>query len=261
MTEYTKTKMHAALALLGTLFALRPYVGDIQHVGFVFLDYHVSVLFALGTMAALLGVAVHCFALEMIRSRPLSLVERLGNLCFALAVLVLPGFVLGYGLTALGLSLAEYYHVPHLEWATPLASAGLIVVWLVLAVVLRRRLSHQDRKARFEELTDVEGAALRRAQEMYDQAHYDLCVIEVWRALEARLRRALLLRSVRGQFDDWNRLRDAAHEAGLLAKVPLTALDELRRHWQVAVSVEPLPRQSAEQALATARSILATIPL
>jgi hypothetical protein len=86
-------------------------------------------------------------------------------------------------------------------------------------------------------------------------------VIEVWRALEARLRRALLTRHVHGQFDDWNKLRDAAHASGLLAKVPLTALDELRRHWQTAVSVEPLPREAAAEALATAKTVLATIPL
>jgi hypothetical protein len=108
---------------------------------------------------------------------------------------------------------------------------------------------------------DAESTALRRAQEMFDQSHYDLSVIEIWRALEARLRRALLLKSVRGHFDDWNALRDAAHEAGVLAKVTLTSLDELRRHWQVAVSVEPLPRSAAEAALASARRILATIPL
>jgi hypothetical protein len=261
MADYTKTKMQAALALLATLFALRPFLDDIQHVGFSFMDYRVGLLHTLAGMAALLGVAVHCYALEMIRSRPFSLIERLGNSAFALAVLVLPSFGLGYGLTALGGVLAEYCGLPHLAWVTPASAAGLVALWLLLAGLIRRRLGHQDRKHQFDVLTDTESAALRRAQEMFDQAHYDLSVIEVWRALEARLRRALLLKSVHGPLDDWNRLRDAAHEAGLLAKVPLTALDELRRHWQTAVSVEPLPRPAAEAALLTARGILATIPL
>jgi hypothetical protein len=261
MADFIKTKLQAALALLGMLFALRPYLDDIQNVGFTFLDYRINLLHALAGMAVLLGVAVHGYAIEMIRSKPFSLIERLGNMAFALAVLVLPAFGLGYGLTALGVFLADYSNLPRLEWLTPLAMAGLLVTWLVLAVILRRRLGRQDRKAQFEMLTDTETLALRRAQEMFDHAHYDLCVIEIWRALEARLRRALLLKSVRGQFDDWNQLRDAAHQAGLLSKVPLTALDELRRHWQVAVSVEPLPRLAAESALVTARSILATIPL
>jgi hypothetical protein len=259
--DYTKTKLQAALALLATLFALRPFVDDLRHVGFDFLDFHVGLLPTLAGMAALLGVAVHCYALEMIRSRPFSLVERLGNSVFALAVLVLPSFGLGYALTVLGGVLAEQFRVPHLAWMTPASAVGLVAVWLLLAGLVRRRLAHQDRKHQFDQLTETESAALRRAQEMFDQGHYDLCVIEVWRALEARLRRALLLKSVRGQFGDWNGLRDAAYAAGVLAKVPLTALDELRQHWQVAVSVEPLPRPAAETALRTARDILATIPL
>jgi hypothetical protein len=261
MADFIKTKLQAALALLGMLFALRPYLDDIQNVGFMLLTYRLSLLHALAGMAVLLGVAVHCYAIEMIRSKPFSLVERLGNMAFALAVLVLPAFGLEYGLTALGAFLAEYSQVPNLEWLTPLAMVGLIAVWLLLAVFLRRRLSRQDRKAQFDLLTETETLALRRAQDMFDHGHYDLCVIEVWRALEARLRRALLLKSVRGHIDGWNELRDAAHAAGLLSKVPLTALDELRRHWQVAVSVEPLPRPAAEAALVTARTILATIPL
>src|SRR5439155_3047405 len=102
VADYTKTKMQAALALLATLFALRPFLDDIQHVGFSFMDYRVGLLHTLAGMAALLGVPVHCYALEMIRSRPFSLIQRLGNSAFALAVLVLPSFGLGYGLTALG---------------------------------------------------------------------------------------------------------------------------------------------------------------
>ena len=50
-------------------------------------------------------------------------------------------------------------------------------------------------------------------------------------------------------------------DAALFLKVPLTALDELRRYWQTAVSVEPLPRAEAAEALATAKTVLATIPL
>jgi hypothetical protein len=71
----------------------------------------------------------------------------------------------------------------------------------------------------------------------------------------------LLSRQIHGPFDDWNKLRDAAHGAGLLTKVPLTALDGLRQHWKTAVGVEPVTRESALDALGTTRTVLATIPL
>jgi hypothetical protein len=261
MADFIKTKLQAALALLGMVFALKPYVDDIQNVGFLVLDVRINLLHALAGMAGLLAVSVHCFALDMLRVRPFSMVERLGNLTFALAVLVLPAFGVSYGLTELGQYLAGRYDLPQLVWAAPAVAGGLVVGWLVLALLIRVRLSRQDRKHQFESLTETESAALRRAQEMFDHSPYDLSVIEVWRALEARLLRALLRRKVHGHYDDWSELRDAAHAAGLLAKVPLTTLDELRRHWQTAIGVEPLPRTDAADALATARTILSTVPL
>jgi hypothetical protein len=260
MSDFKRTKLGATLALLGTLFALHPYLTDLRDVGFRVTDVRIEVLHALAVMACLLAVAVHCFALEMVRERPFSLLERLGNSAFALAVLVLPSYGVAAMLAYAGTLLARQLDLPHLEWLTPAVAAGLLSLWLLFAVLIRRRLTRQDQKARFDHLADVETASLRRAQELFADDHYDLAVVEVWRALEARLRRALVARSVRGDLDDWNRLRDAAHQYGLLAKVPLTQLDELRRHWQVAVSTEPLPRQAAEAALATARDVLATIP-
>jgi hypothetical protein len=261
MAEFIKTKLQAALALLGMLFALRPFVDQIQDFGFLVLDVHVSLLHALAGMAILLAVAVHCFAFDMLRARPFSLIERLGNTAFALAILTLPTFGLGYGLTELGWFVANRFGLPQLAWATPAIAGSLVVFWLALAFLIRRRLGRQDRSHQFDTLTETESVALKRAQEMFDQGHYDLSVIEIWRGLEARLRRALLTRKVNGPFDDWNKLRDAANAAGLLQKVPLTVLDELRQHWQTAVGVEPLPRSDATDALASARSVLATIPL
>src|SRR6516165_6853741 len=101
------------------LFALKQFIDDIQNIGFIVLDVRVSLLHALAGMAVLLAVAVHCFALDMLRARPFSLVERLGNTAFGLAILTLPTFLLGYGLAELGRFLAIRYNLPQLEWATP----------------------------------------------------------------------------------------------------------------------------------------------
>jgi hypothetical protein len=260
MADYVKTKMQATLALLGAIFALKPFLEDIKGIGFVYLDVSITLVHALSVMAVLLVVAIHCYALDMIRERPFSLVERLGNSSFAFAVLVLPIFGSGYGLTGLSAALAEQYQIPHLAWSGPAAAITVLAGWLLLAVLLRRRLSRQGQQAEFQRLVTAETAALQRAQEMFHHEHYDLSVIELWRAIEARLRRSLLVKSLRGPFDDWNSLREAAHEAGVLSKVPLATLDELRRHWEVAVGVEPLPRQAAESALVSTRRVLSMIP-
>ena len=113
-------------------------------------------------MAGLLAVSIHCFALDMLRGRPFSLGERLGNTAFGLAILVLPTFVLGLGLTESGQFLADYYGLQQLAWAAPAIAAGLIVGWLVLAILIRLRLGRQDRSHQFNSLTETESAALKR---------------------------------------------------------------------------------------------------
>ena len=102
----------------------------------------------------------------------------------------------------------------------------LVIVWLALALLLRGRLTRQDRKHQFDSLTETESGALKRAQEMFEHGHYDLSVIEVWRALEARLRRALLRRSVHGHYEDWSTLRDAVNQLNTRLE------DHLRSHQQ-----------------------------
>src|SRR4051812_15253627 len=155
MADFIKTKLQAALALLGMVFALKPYIDEVQNVGFQVLDVRVNLLHALASMAGLLAVSVHCFALDMLRARPFSLVERLGNFTFALAVLALPGFGLSWGLTELGQYLAGRYDLSQLAWAAPAVAGGLVVVWLMLAILIRVRISRQDRKHQFESLTET----------------------------------------------------------------------------------------------------------
>src|SRR5437763_13467169 len=143
MADFIKTKLQAALALLGMLFALRPFIDDIQNLGFVVLDVRISLLHVLAGMAGLLAVSVHCYALDMLRARPFSLVERLGNTTFALAVLTLPTFGLAWGLIELGQVMADRYALPQLVWTPPAVAGGLILVWLLLAILIRRRLGRQ----------------------------------------------------------------------------------------------------------------------
>ena len=61
--------------------------------------------------------------------------------------------------------------------------ASQLVAWRI-----RRRLGEQDRVAKMSQLANHEIESLKRAKELFDNQHYDLSVVESWRALEARLR-------------------------------------------------------------------------
>jgi hypothetical protein len=261
MTEFTKTKIHFALALLGSLFALHPYLEKFDEAGFWYLGYFLKVSYAYLLLAGLLAFCVYCFGLTLVSERPHSWLERLGNYSYGLAVMVLPF----YGGLYLASLLSDRLGQSHLQWAAPGVALGLGVLWFVLsqvfAFLFRGRLGRQDDQKKVEELARQEVAALGHAQELLASEHYDLAVIEGWRALEARLRRGLLNRGVVRRATTPDAVIHTTKKAGLLRAPEFTLLQDVKRHWDIAISTEPLGRDAATTALNSIRHILSTIPL
>jgi hypothetical protein len=271
MTDFTRTKMHFALALLGTLFAVHPFIEKMEQVGFDYLSYALKMFYAYGLTAALLAVAIYCYAAAMMSERPGSRMERAGNYFYAISLLIFPlygGLYLSHLLEQwLDQSqlFADWLEKAHLAWIGPSIGLLLGLFWLtasqLLAWRLRGRLVAQDQVAKVQQLAEQEMAALNRASEMHAGEHYDLSVIEAWKALEARLRRVLLLRGKMPGFDSADALIAAASRAGILREPALTLLQDVRKQWNIAVGTEPLGKELAEKAMHDVRDILATIPL
>jgi HEPN domain-containing protein len=260
MTEFTKTKITFALALLGTLFALHPIAVDRygeQGFQLAYFDETLTIVKAYVLVAALLAFAVYAYGLALLTERPTSWLERLGNYAYALALMVFPL----YGLLWLADALACRYNVAEFAWVTPAVVAVVAVLWLGASWWLRKSLGDQDRTSQVNQLAEHEIAALNRAREMFESNHYDLSVIEAWKALEARLRRVLIQRGRVSGLDTPQAMIDAARREGLLSESALDLVRNLREQWNIAVGVQPLTREAAEVALNAARNILATIPL
>lgn len=269
MTEFTKTKMHFALALLGTLFAVHPFIEKLDNTGFNYLSYRLEVFHAYATTAALLATAIYCYAVALLSERPASRMERLGNYLYALGILVGPLYgmlylshIAGDALKQSGL-LAEWMDQAVLDWIGPTAATAMGLFWLVVSQVLalywRQKLVAQDNATKLEQFAEQEIAALNRAQEMFQGQHYDLSVIEAWKALTARLRRVLLFRGLGGAQDNPEAMLKAATRAKIIQPSAVGLVQELRQQWNVAVGTEPLTREAAEKALSATRNILATI--
>jgi MFS family permease len=260
MTDFTKTKMHFALALLGVLFALHPLMEKIEPWGFDYLGYDLKVLYVYALIAGLLAFTVYCYALALVSERVHGLMERTGNYAYAIAVMVLPL----YGGLYLAHLLADRFEATELNWAAPGVALGVGAAWLLLSQILawlfRRRLGEEDITAKTRQWADQEIVSLNRAREMFVSDHYDLAVIEAWKAIEARLRRVLLARGIRAG-DTPGKMIDAAERAKLVREPSLGMLQEVRKQWNIAVSSEPLTREASEAALNAARDILATIPV
>jgi HEPN domain-containing protein len=261
MSDFTKNKISFALALLGTLFALSPFLDKIEKdfgEGFLFLDVPLKLYYAYGLAGGLLALSVYCYAMAMVSERFSTLMEKLGNYSYAIAVMVLP---LYGGLYVSHLIAKELLGEPHLAWVAPTVAGGFVVLWVLLAGLLRRRLAHQDRVSKIAQLGEQEIHALGRAREMFQAHHYDLAVIEAWRAIEARLRRVLLSRKITPPKDNPQKMIEIANRRGLVNDAGMESLREVRRQWNIAVGTEPLTQEAAELALAAARKIIATLPV
>jgi HEPN domain-containing protein len=261
MSDFTKNKISFALALLGTLFALSPFLEKIvppEHEGFVFLNLDLKWYYAFGLAGGLLALSVYCYAMAIVTERSSTLMEKLGNYCYAIAVMVLP---LYGGLYVSHVIAKELLGEPGLAWVAPTVAGGFAFLWVLLAGLLRHRLAQRDRVSKIAQLGEQEIHALGRAREMFQAHHYDLSVIEAWRAIEARLRRVLLSRRITPPQDNPQKMIEIANRRGLVNDAGMESLREVRRQWNVAVSTEPLTQEAAELALGAARKIIATLPV
>ncbi len=257
MNEFTKTKMHFTLALLGSLFALHPFLKDIEDSGFWYMGWFVKLAYVYMVFAGLLALCIYFYGVTLVSERPHSWLERLGNYCYGLAIMALPFF----GGLYLASLLADRLGQSHLAWLAPALGIGWFVVAQLAAWFLRGRLVAHDRQAKAAQFTQQEVKALADAQELFANDHYDLSVMEAYRALDARLRRALLGRGTALPSGSPEALVGAAKRAGLLSAAALAQLDDVTRQWRVAVGSEPLTRDAAARALEETRQVLSTIPL
>jgi hypothetical protein len=261
MAEFTKLKIGFALALLGTLFALHPLLDRAPDLGFFYLGYDLKVSHAYALTSGLLGVCVYLYAVTLLNDHSHSWCERAGNSIYGLAIMVLPIYV-GLFFSAL---LAERVAVSHVAWAAPAVAVGMGSGWVVLSQVvawrIRRRLGERDRASKMEQLAKQEATSLQQAKLLFDGEHFDLCVVEAWRALESRLRRALLSRKITTRADDHHAVVRLAAKKGLLKEPTLGLVAGLERHWSIAVSTDPLPREAAVESLGAVRYILSILPV
>jgi HEPN domain-containing protein len=256
MNEFTKTKIHFALALLGSLFALHPFLDRFADDGFSYLGYFLKLSYAYVVLAVLLALCVYLYGVTLVSERPHSWLERLGNYCYGLAIMSLPF----YGGLYLASLLADRLGQSHLAWAAPGAALALAVAWLSFAWVLRGRLGDQDRSAKTEQFAQQEVKSLTDAQQLFADGHYDLSVMEAYRAVEARLRRVLLSRGRNLPTGTPEALTAAAKRAAVVGEPTVRLLQELERSWRTAIGSEPLTREAAADALSATRTILATVP-
>ena len=258
MNEFKKTKITFALALLGTLFTLHHVVEnpDYQQATTftTYLGYDVNIVHPYLLLAGLLALTVYFYAVGFMTEHTHTPVEKFGNLVYALAIMVLPV----YGVLYLASFLAETLGELHLYWIVPLVGLGF---GILIGGAFLIRLARRDHAAKVGQFNDLEISSLYRARALFEGGHYDLSVMETWKAIDARLHRVFAARGIRPPADNPEAMIDKTIRAGILKESARPALAELRQYWAVAMSHRPLTQEAAEAALTLARDMLAIIPL
>jgi hypothetical protein len=270
MSEFMKNKVNFALALLGTLFVLLQFEDRIQPVtqytDFTWDDLSVSgydislppfkLVYAFGVAGALLALSVYFYAMAIMTHKSSSKLEWLGNQSYALAILVLPV----YALLVLSHWASVQFGYAHLHYAGPAALGVIVVLWLGFSFILRGRLGRQDRRSEMRQLSHHEVEHVRRARDMHAHHHYDMAIIESWKALEARLQRLLLHRGYTRHMT-MPQMIDAARRENIITPELGKHVQDLRNQWNIAVSTTPLTKDAAESALQASRKLMSALPV
>jgi hypothetical protein len=260
MNDFKNHKMHFTLALLAVLFALHPFFSYFDKVSFPYMGVDLPLSWAFIAAGVLLALAVYCYATDMVSESSASLSQRLGNYFYAIAVMVLPCYGGLYLSTLLEDFLVQTRWVEQHAGSTPYITIGLLVAWLVVwqlsALAIRRYLTRRDWTNKIDHLTDREMDTLKRARDMMDACHYDLAIIQSYKAVLLRLEMACLKRG----YPAGNPLANA-RKAGIISGANEGLLKVIVANNDVATSTTPVKPEAARETADATQRLLATIPV
>ncbi len=195
MNEFTKLKIGFALALLGAVFAVTPIVTPYLSIGYTLFGFKISIKWAFLALSILLGVSVYFYALTLLSSKSqFELARNAGHWIYALALLVPPFYIALYLVSLLSLLVDRVLKAPGFTRGLEiLLSAVAGIVANILSAFIFRIFRNRDKAEKVEQLAHTENRVLSRAKSLFDDGYYEMVVIEVWRAIEASISRALMI--------------------------------------------------------------------
>lgn len=193
MKQYIKDRMTFALALLGVVLTLYPFVKDHEQLGFFILNisfnvYHFYIVFGI-----LLGCSVYFYALQFTDIKIFNHTERLAGYCFLIALLTPAIYFVLLLFNAITLLLSK---IPGEEWLSILAGAlGLVVS--VTSGIMGFYLGQRKFKAKErEENLSIESAKgyseLEVAKELIKSGFYGSAIPHIYNAIMLNIRKILI---------------------------------------------------------------------
>jgi hypothetical protein len=245
VTELTKNKIAFAVGLLAVLFTLTPLLSDLGGVGFSFLELHLSVRGLYWFLSSTLGLSAYCYGFQFIlpnRRFP----TVLGDI-FYVTGLVAPLLFLGLFLIALLIDilaplLRNDRVLSVLQFVMGVATG---VASAFAAYRARQTLDLRQRQAERSTSSSQEAAFLLKATALHKDGHFDLAVIEAFRALEVAARAQYGVIGSGRQRSEW--FGRVLNDLPSALRSPLERVRAVRNN--AAHAVEPISDADAQEAL------------
>lgn len=257
MNEFSKHKIAFSVAFLAILFSINPLVKEIGILGYSIYGKFISINHLYYFISVVFALSVYAYGIQFLSEKRMQAASTIGNSLYALAM-ASPWL---YGILFLVIFAAESLG----EIITPLTinifigisgaivgAAGLRAVYLIQA-----KLSEKDQEAVATSLSRDESLFINRAMELLSAEHFDLSIIEAFRAIEASAKKALLEKGVSYHPNKWVTV---VFQEKLLPTELSKALNTI---WQArnkaAHGAEPISKVQAYELVSVASRIVAVL--
>lgn len=263
LTEFEKTKIALAVALLAILFTLQPLLQ--QHGPFLIFPWTgLTLNHAYYLSFGSLALCVFCYGFEfvLVASRVLW-IHRVGNVLYVFAFLVpvvavlLVLVVLLVSALSVLAQLADEQRMELLKVLSNAASVTLLVLTFLVVVRSRKRLERAESQSANEEAQSRERIFTLRADQLFDAGYYDMAVLDLYRAIESAIVGALERSGVRTGRMSGGSLLDLARNHEILDEVDLQTIKSIRQLRNQAVHSEiPVSEEAAVTTLDQGTALL-----
>ena len=261
MTDFDKTRIGFAIALLAILFTIYPIIHNLD-LSFSLVGQNYRLIWFYYATLALLCITVYIYGIRFVGTDPSQQIQRVGNLFYILTFIVPPVAVTLWVISLIENLIRQLTsESPHTKYIT----AGLLILLVLGAyawTVFRytRLLNKKEEEVRVDFLSKEQETLVVRASEMFKAQHYDLTVSESFKAIESAFRKAIIQKQIPIRGKGFQSIMDASIKANLISKESVSLLNEIRDLRNKAVhQVAPISKRSAERVLKATHTILSEI--
>ena len=231
MNNFFKDKIVYALALLASLFAMKPIVDEFgdSTINLGFYDIELNLIYLL--IMGILGLSVYLFSVNYITENPMMVVVKAGNFCYGASLLIPVVVIVVWGVNVL-ISLI-LSHINNFEIIANSISLITSILTLIISVVtntkvVMKKLASIDKRNMQASNTQNEIKTIETASKLNELGMYSNSIMTAFSGLEYMIREILKSRGLTYDRKTY-KLFDFAIEEGIISSSYKEDIDQIRK--------------------------------